>query len=225
MCWFQGQFDCTSWWCVFRTAHHKRRWRDTMWEARDKEVIWGPRRNVVRGGPNKSCCTCDKLNLCSQLVRQCSLFQFLMTVCSIPTYIYIKKEKKECKTWKENHGYKLINQKYCETNKLASSEEQETSQCGIWDYTCTSGGPFRRTTAAQLKHWPVSWDILSQIIELHEAPANNLPYMYTTRARGLHTQLPARAVPSASHESRWLLRRVINKSRHGRPRVVGYFKI
>lgn len=51
------------------------------------------------------------------------------------------------------------------------------------------------------------------ITEVHGAPASNLPHMYMTRARGLQTQLLAWGMQSALRKSRWLFRRVINKSK------------
>lgn len=84
-----------------------------------------------------------------------------------------------------------------------------SSQCGIWDYTCTSGGSFR-TTAALLKHWPVSWDVfhdsLSSMKHLPTTCHTCTPPELMGRTHSRQSE-PHRALPMVADGSR----QVVNK--------------
>lgn len=113
---------------------------------------------------------------------------------------------------------------------LCSSQAKELDKCNTKKHSGThrKNNLQRNIVPAwdtKLPHTP--WGLLEgqmqlnlntdehKITELHGAPASNLPYMYVTRARGPHAQLLVWAMLSALHKSRWLFRRVINKSKWG----------
>ena len=79
-----------------------------MWEAGDKEVILS--QITVRNETNESCYTCDKLNLCRQLVRQYT-FGTLVILNEWSDQVWsqcTKKEVNKCNICKENHFSKQI---------------------------------------------------------------------------------------------------------------------
>lgn len=159
--------------------------------ARQRKMTWHHVRSR-RWGSHRSDCWTKSLSI-NWLNKACACDRLTFTVCGIGSALYVF----QCLSFERITGY---------VRTELIFREKRLSDCN-----CATRGLLAGTTEARLKHRAATWGVRSQVTELHAAPANNPPCMYTTRAHGPHTQLPG-VEPAGS---RWLLRRVINKSRWG----------
>lgn len=155
------------------------------------------------------------------LIISVSLFMFHLNI-----YLHKIKKRMNAKLARKTIVINLINQKYSETrtswhlqrNKKRPSVGFETTlvhqgglsvgQLQLSLNTDQWAETFFHKSLSSMKHLPTTCHTCTR--------PELVGYTHSCR-RGLCRVLHMK--------SRWLLRRVINKSRHGRPRVVGYFRI
>lgn len=102
------------------------------------------------------------------------------------------------------HRNNSIGLRWVNTSAARVTTWTSASQCEIWDHTCTSGGSFR-TTAALLKHWPMSWDVFHNSLR-------SMKHLPTT----CHTCTPPELMGythSCQSELSWVLPMVADGSR------------